>query len=54
MKNPKTKSIQRVTKTSGRTCKKKGYYYNQCMKRQRCSNNVRRKIDQRNQPPAIQ
>ena len=29
-------------------------YYNQCRQRQRCSNNGRRKIHQRSQPPAFQ
>ena len=35
----KTQSIQRGTKSNGRTCEKKRYYYNQCRQRQRCSNN---------------
>ena len=49
----KIQSIQRRTKCNGRTCKKKIYYYKQCRQRRRCSNNGRRKIHQRSQPPAI-
>ena len=40
-KNEKSKiqSIQRGTKINRRTCKKKGYCYNQCRQRRCCSNN---------------
>ena len=32
-----------LSKRNGRTCKQKGYYYNQCRQRQCCSNNGRLK-----------
>ena len=50
---PKTQSIQRGTKSNRRTCKKKGYYYNQCRQRRCCGNNGRRKIHQRTQALGI-
>ena len=40
----KTQSIQKGTKSHGRTCKKKGCYCNQCKEMWCCSNNGCRKI----------